>query len=176
MLQDNQNNRSSQWQFFKSCELKRSIFNAFFQVIFSSWCRVWQNFRTNLKNFLLWFSFISTLIVVDFFFVLCVFTFLFYKHLLLFFLLREMLRWLAFQFRLFLLFLQCRFCLLLALQKKKFLLVVYYLRLCLSIFSFCACIFSQDIAVVFAFAFKNVYEWRWWNIIYHSCILLEGCV
>lgn len=44
----------------------------------------------------------------------------------------------------FLLFSQCRFCLLLALQKT---FLVYYLRLCLSMFV-CACIFSQDIAVV----------------------------
>lgn len=84
---------------------------------------------------LLWFFIISPLIVVDDFSrsLLCVFTFLFYKHLLLFFLPRETKFFPSISASL--LFLQCRFCLLLALQKKLFL--VYYLRLCLNI---CVCV------------------------------------
>jgi hypothetical protein len=66
-----------------------------------------------------------------FYFILCVFTFLFYKHLLLFFLLPRFLSssshsfsyLTAFNFG-FLLFLQCRFCLHLALQKKFFLFII----------------------------------------------------
>lgn len=63
----------------------------------------------------------------------------------------------------FLLFLQCRFCLLLALQKSFSCLLFAFMFEYL-----CAWMFSQDIAVVPCKRVCNVR--RWWNIIYHSFI------